>query len=236
MKKNFLYILILFLCGCATTPMEHIKIGDDVVTVVPVDIPYKYDYVYSILCEKNPWNQELAISDIGFVLPFGQACALREYGPFAHVKIRFEDRWLILYWLNKEYSAYEMCPGCPPRAIRIRMENADNPLEWNDNCLVWNMIINEIPIKEAINENLENIQTEQIVIFCDKGLLVKRNEPEGRWSLVRFRGDNLGDDGVYERKVLKTKDDERFLEWVSKHPDEVDIFFYSLERKWNSEK
>lgn len=221
MRYGFILSIVIAVSGCGMDGVSRLSVGDSDVSIVPIALPYEFDYVFSLFGEKNPWNRELLLSDLGIVLPFGYVCALKELTRYGYMAMmHFSSTGIVVCWQDKELMTYEFDAGNPPKAVRMVIVDADKPGECT-------MILEDISLEEALESSAENDREdsaqEQTVVFCREGGLIKR-EGEDAFSLVERPPSNLKA-LHFERKVIKTQQDIVFLDWLVKHPYEVGIYF-----------
>lgn len=161
----------------------RLSIGGELLSVVPVEVPYRLRLDKHEFLGYNPYNLELRRSKDNAVMPFGVVCGGGEKGLvyITYAEINLTSSGYSLTWLTREIlfcSLEELRKG--PIAYKltlsednIRSANINNPPSL---C--------RMSVHEASQASICSSR-EQIVIFTSIGILVRRGST-GNFSWVRF--------------------------------------------------
>lgn len=179
-------ILMTYLFGCMAPVSQSLIIDDVLFSIVNVEFPYKLPREECYL-GKSPYNQELDLSEMGIVLPFGVVCGCGDGltdGTYATIECSEND--VTLSWINDAGIREEVlrCSfgknASNAYAYKLKIENPDKPLAGE-------LVCRRVSIRDASVMDICRGR-EQIVIFMPDGVLIRRGLSKS-FSLVKFRRD-----------------------------------------------
>lgn len=179
MKRIFILIsIIVWMCGCfsfnhSQNRIDKINIEGEEFHIFEYDFPYTNKYMQTFLCEKEPFNRELVLSDHWKASPFGLISGRGLSGRINDIIIEIDyDHYNMIVRKDDKIYNYNIEDDYIAKAFHV--EILTNISYHTDNSLKP-VSVKPISIKESHDIKL-NGQYEQVIVFCSAGVLYRKDD------------------------------------------------------------